>query len=107
MPAWLLLAIAIVPEVIGTTALRESDGFSRPLPAIVVVVTYALSSFLLALVLRELSAGFTYAVWAGAGTALIVVIGVLAFGEALGVLKVAGVVLVIAGIVVLSLAGAH
>jgi small multidrug resistance pump len=96
-----------VTEVVGTAYLKVSDGFTRFWPALVVVVAYAISFAFLALTLRELSLGFTYAVWAGIGTALIAVVGAVAFGDALNAAGVAGIVLVIAGVAVLNLSGAH
>ncbi len=106
-PAGLLLALAIVAEVAGTLALRASDGFSRPLPSVVVVLGYGLAFWLLALVLRELPVGFVYAVWAGAGTALVAGIGIVAFGEPATALRLASLALVILGVVGLNLAGGH
>ena len=105
MPAGFLLALAIAAEVAGTIALRFSDGFTRPFPSAVVIAGYALSFWMLALVLRHLSVGTTYALWAGAGTALIAAIGVLAFGEPATALKVASLGLIILGVVGLNLAG--
>ena len=75
MPAGILLAIAIASEVAATISLRYADGFSRPLPSTIVVLGYALSFWLLSLVLRDIPVGTTYAIWAGAGTAAIAVIG--------------------------------
>ena len=107
MPAPLLLALAILAEVGGTIALRESAGFTRLWPSVAVVAGYGISFWLLALVLQQLSIGFTYAVWSAAGTALIVAVGVLAFGEPATALKVASIGLIILGVVGLNLAGAH
>jgi small multidrug resistance pump len=107
MPAWLLLAIAMVTEVIGTAYLKVSDGFSRPWPSLIVAVAYAISFGFLALTLRELALGFTNAVWAGIGTALIAVVGVIAFGDTLDAVGIAGIALVIAGVALLNLSGAH
>ena len=78
MPAGILLAIAIASEVAATISLRYADGFSRPLPSTIVVLGYALSFWLLSLVLRDIPVGTTYAIWAGAGTAAIAVIGMAA-----------------------------
>jgi len=105
MPTGILLALAIVAEVLATVALRLSHGLSRPLPALVVVAGYGLSFWLMAIVLRELSVGFVYAVWSAAGTALIAGIGILAFGEAATFVKLASLALIIAGVVGLNLAG--
>ena len=81
------LAAAITSEVIGTLALKASDGFSRPLPAAIVVVGYGLSFWLLALVLKHFSVGTTYAIWSAVGTAAIAIIGVIAYGETANALK--------------------
>ena len=107
MPVSVLLSLAIVTEVAGTVALRYSDGFTRPLPSVVVVVGYGISFWLLALVLKELSIGVTYAVWSAAGTALIATIGFVAFGEPATAAKLASLGLIIAGVIGLNLAGAH
>jgi multidrug transporter EmrE-like cation transporter len=75
MPVALLLSFAIVTEVAGTIALRYSDGFTKLGPSALVVLGYGTSFWLLALVLRELSVGTTYAVWSAVGTALIAAFG--------------------------------
>ena len=69
--SWLLLAASIAAEVVGTLALRHADGFTRALPSAVVAAAYALAIWLMALAVRQLEVGLAYAVWAGAGTALI------------------------------------
>jgi small multidrug resistance pump len=102
---WLFLAIA--SEVIGTTALKASDGFTHPIPVIVVVVGYAASFYFLALTLREIPLGITYAVWSGIGTAAIAIIGVLFFRETLGWAGIAGISLIVIGVALLNLSGAH
>jgi small multidrug resistance pump len=107
MPVALLLSFAIVTEVAGTVALRYSDGFTRLIPSAFVVLGYGISFWLLALVLKELSVGTTYAVWSAAGTALIAVVGVFAFGEPATALKLASLALIILGVVGLNLAGSH
>ena len=107
MPAGVLLGLAIVTEVIGTVLLRVSDGFSKPLPSVGVVVMYVISVIFLARVLKELEIGFTYAVWAGIGTAAVAVIGVAAWDEPMGMLKALSLGAVIAGVVGLNLAAAH
>jgi small multidrug resistance pump len=107
MPAGVLLAIAIATEVAATVSLRYSDGFSKPLPSAFVVIGYAVSFWLLGLVLKEISVGTTYAIWAGAGTAAVAAIGMALLGEPAGALKLASIALIIAGVVGLNLAGAH
>src|SRR3954447_9501177 len=103
----LFLSFAIASEVIATLALKASDGLSRPLPAAIVVVGYAISFWLLALVLKHLSVGTTYAVWSAAGTAAIALIGVVAYGETANALKLASLGLIVLGVVGLNAAGGH
>lgn len=103
----LLLTVAIGAEVAATVALKASDGFSRPVPAAIVVVGYALSFWMLALVLKQLSVGTTYAVWSAAGTAAIAAIGILAYGEPANTLKLASLGLIVLGVVGLNAAGSH
>jgi small multidrug resistance pump len=98
----LLLAAAISSEVAATLALKASDGLSRPVPAAIVVVGYGLSFWLLALVLKHLSVGTTYAVWSAVGTAAIALIGMVAYGEAANALKLASLALIVAGVVGLN-----
>jgi small multidrug resistance pump len=107
MPVAVLLTIAIASEVAATVSLRYSDGFSNALPAAIVVLGYAISFYLLSLVLKELSVGTTYAIWAGAGTAAIALIGIVALGEPATALKLASIALIIAGVIGLNLSGAH
>jgi multidrug transporter EmrE-like cation transporter len=103
----LLLAFAIASEIVGTLALKASDGLSRPVPAALVVVGYALSFWLLALVLKHLSVGTTYAVWSAAGTAVIALIGIVAYGETANALKLASLALIVVGVIGLNAAGTH
>jgi small multidrug resistance pump len=103
MNPWLVLALAIVMEVTGTTALKLSDGLTR-LPWVgVVVVGYAGAFAALSFTLRSLPVGLTYAVWSGLGTVGAALIGRALFREALGLPQLAGVALIIAGVVVLQL----
>jgi small multidrug resistance pump len=107
MLAWVYLAAAIASEVVGTVFLRFTDGFTKPLPSALVIVTYALSLWLTALALRQLEISLAYAVWAGVGTAAVAVIGMAALGESVNALKLASIVLVIGGVVGLNLSGAN
>ena len=103
MNAWLALSIAIVAEVIGTSALKLSEGFSKPGPSAVVVAGYAVAFYFLALTLKHLPVGIAYAVWSGAGTVLITLVGVLAFRQKLDTAGLVGIALIIAGVLVLKL----
>lgn len=107
MPPLILLACAILFEVSGTVMLRLSDGMSKLAPAVAVVVFYGASFYFLALVIKRIDIGVTYAVWAGAGTAIVAVVGVLIWDEPVNALKVASIVAVIAGVIGLNLSGGH
>jgi small multidrug resistance pump len=96
------LALAIGSEIIATTALKLSDGFTKLIPSLVVVAGYGLSFYGLSITLRSIPLGVVYAVWSGVGTAAIVLIGVLLFREMLDAIKVAGIGLIIVGVVVLN-----
>jgi small multidrug resistance pump len=98
--AW--LALAIGSEVIATTSLKLSDGFTRPIPVIAVVAGYAISFYALSISLRSFPLGVVYAIWSGVGTAAIVVIGFFLFREALDTMKLGGIGLVIVGIALLN-----
>ncbi|MFE2692122.1 DMT family transporter [Streptomyces mirabilis] len=102
-----LLAGAIASEVAATTAMKYSEGFSRLWPSLVTVLGYVIAFVLLAQCLKTVQVGTAYAIWAGAGTAVIAAIGMVFLGEALSFTKVAGILLIIGGVVVLNLDGAH
>ena len=106
MLAWAGLVVAIVAEVAATLALK-SAGDGRALPIAVVLAGYAVSFYALYLVLRTLEVGTVYAIWAGAGTALVAVAGMAFLGEAVSPAKVGSILLIIAGVIGLNLAGAH
>ncbi|MDN5857884.1 MAG: multidrug efflux SMR transporter [Pseudonocardia sp.] len=107
LSGWLWLLGAIASEVVATVNLKLSAGFTRLLPSVIVVVGYAASFVLLSQALKTLDLGIAYAVWAGLGTAAVMVVGIVLLGEPLTALKVAGAALVIAGVVLLNLGGAH
>lgn len=103
MSPWLTLAIAIVAEVIGTTALKASDGFSRLWPSAIVVVGYGVSFYCLSLVLRSIPVGITYAVWSGLGIVLISLVAFAVYGQRIDLAGLIGMGLIIAGVLVLNL----
>lgn len=100
---WIYLAVAILFETIGTTALKASDGFSRLWPSLVVVLAYAVSFWLLALVLRVIPVGVAYAIWSGLGICFIATIGWLLFGQRLDPAAILGISLILAGILIINL----
>ncbi len=102
---YVLLAGAILVEVLATTALKVSDGFTRIWPSVATVVGYLLSFVLLAQTLKNMAVGTAYAIWSAVGTALIAVIGIVFLGENASPVKVLGLVLVILGVIVLNLSG--
>lgn len=99
---WLYLAVAIASEVAATLALKASDGFSRPLPVVVVVTGYSLAFYFLALTLRSIPVSIAYAIWAGAGIVLVALLGWLVYGQRLDAAALAGMALIIAGVVVMN-----
>jgi small multidrug resistance pump len=100
---WIFLAVAIVSEVIGTSALKASEGFSRFWPSVIVVVGYASAFYFLSLTLRTIPIGVAYAIWSGAGVALIALISWLLYGQSLDLPAIVGIALIVAGVVVLNL----
>lgn len=95
---WLYLIIAITMEVAGTTSMKLSEGFSKLLPSISIFIFYGISFTFLTLALKVLPVGMTYAVWAGAGTALITLVGIIWFGESFNMIKVISLLLIIIGV---------
>ncbi|GAA4779425.1 multidrug efflux SMR transporter Mmr [Actinomycetospora chlora] len=104
--AYLLLALAILSEVVATVSLKLSEGFTRLVPSVVVVVGYLLAFGLLSQALaRGLGIGVAYGLWAAAGVALVAVAGTVLLGESLTWVQVGGIALVITGVLALELGG--
>ena len=99
---YVYLGIAIVAEVIGTSTLKASDGFTRLLPSLITVVTYACAFYFLSLTLRTMPVGVAYAIWSGIGIVLIALIGVFWFRQPLDLAAVIGLGLIIAGVAVVN-----
>ncbi|MFH8751009.1 DMT family transporter [Streptomyces rimosus] len=104
---YVTLAGAILSEILATTAMKYSDGFSRLWPSLGTALGYVVAFALLAKTLKTMDVGTAYAIWSGAGTAIVAAIGMVFLGEAATVARIIGVLLVIAGVVVLNLGGAH
>ncbi|MGE5703982.1 MAG: DMT family transporter [Clostridia bacterium] len=100
---YVFLLIAILLEIVATTSLKLSDGFTRLIPSIVVVIGYATSFYVLSLSLRGLPLGTAYAIWSGLGTALTVVVGIILWHESVSPLRMIGILTIIAGVVLLKL----
>ena len=100
---YLYLAIAVAFETIGTSAMQASQQFTRLWPSVLVVVGYAISFYFMALTLRFMPVGIVYALWSGLGIILIALIGYSIFGQKLDLPAIAGLGLIIAGIVVIQL----
>jgi small multidrug resistance pump len=106
--AWLFLIGAIASEVAATLALKLSNGFSRLIPSIVVVIGYVAAFGMLSQALtRGMAIGVAYGVWAAAGVALVAIAGAAFFGEGMTVVQAGGIALIIAGVLALELGGAH
>ena len=97
------LAIAILAEVIGTSALKASNGFTVLVPSLVVVTGYSVSFYFLSLALRVIPVGIAYAIWSGVGIALITTIAWIVYRQALDLAAIVGIGLIIAGVVVIQL----
>jgi small multidrug resistance pump len=97
------LLLAIVTEVIATSALKATDGFTRPLPSALTLVGYAVSIYLLALTVRTMPVGIVYAVWSGAGIVLIAAIAWFYYKQAIDLPGLIGIALILIGVLVVNL----
>jgi small multidrug resistance pump len=105
--AYLFLLGAIAAEVVGTSLLKATDGFTRLWPTVACLAGYVISFIALSQAVKDVPVGVAYAMWSALGTAAIVAIGAVFLGEPITVVKVIGVSLIIAGVVTLNLGGAH
>ncbi|MDR5905365.1 MULTISPECIES: DMT family transporter [Halomonadaceae] len=99
---YLFLALAIIAEVIATSALKASNEFTRLWPSVLVVVGYATAFYMLTLVLRTLPVGIAYAFWAGLGIVLVTLIGIVLYGEVPDVPALLGLAMIVGGVVVIQ-----
>ena len=102
MPAWGFLLIAIVAEVVATSALKMSEGFSKLWPSVVVVLGYGIAFYCLSLTLRSIPVGMAYALWSGVGLLLITLTSWLLFNQKLDLPALLGMALIIAGVIVMN-----
>ncbi|WP_181423478.1 DMT family transporter [Halomonas heilongjiangensis] len=102
MMAFVFLALAIVAEVVATSALKASDGFTRLWPSVTVVIGYGLAFYLLALVLRSVPVGIAYAFWAGLGIVLVTLVGLVVYGERPDLPALLGLAMIVGGVVVIQ-----
>lgn len=102
MKSWLFLGVAIISEVIATSALKASEGFTKVGPSLLVVAGYGAAFYFLSLILKTIPLGIAYAIWSGMGIVLVAVVGWFAFGQKLDAWGVVGMALIICGVVVLN-----
>ncbi|MCW2529384.1 MAG: small multidrug resistance protein [Pseudonocardiales bacterium] len=107
MLAYAYLFGAIATELLGTSLLKATDGFSRFIPSVICIVAYIVSFAMMAQTVKTIPVGVTYALWSAFGTAAIVAIGVVFLHETINATTVGGLALLITGVVVLNLGGAH
>ncbi|TEA78697.1 multidrug efflux SMR transporter [Allopusillimonas ginsengisoli] len=102
MMSWLYLAIAISAEIVATTALKATEGFTRLYPTLITVAGYSIAFYCLSLALRAIPVGIAYAIWSGAGIVAISLIGYFVFKQHLDTAAVIGITLIVAGVLVLN-----
>ncbi|MFC2990956.1 DMT family transporter [Halomonas tibetensis] len=103
MMVFVYLAVAIVAEVVATSALKATEGFTRLWPSLLVMVGYALAFYMLSLVLRTMPVGIVYAIWAGLGIVLVAVVGLVVYGQRPDLPAVIGIGLIVAGVLTIQL----
>ncbi|MFZ6769831.1 DMT family transporter [Undibacterium sp. Di26W] len=103
MNHWFFLGIAIAGEVIATSALKASEGFSKPIPSIVVAAGYLIAFYFLSLTLRTMQVGVAYAIWAGLGVVVVSAIAWIVYGQKLDLPAMVGMALIISGVMVMNL----
>ena len=103
MPTYMLLGIAIVGEVIATSALKSAEGFTRLWPSLVVVIGYAIAFYCLSLVLEKIPVGIAYAIWSAAGIVLVAIASWFLYGQKLDLPALIGIILIISGVLIINL----
>lgn len=101
--AWFYLGVAIISEVIGTLALKSSDGFTHLAPSTLCIIAYSIAFYCLSLVVKDVSVGVAYAIWSGAGIVLITALSALLFKQTPDLAAIIGMTLIIAGVIVINI----
>lgn len=102
MKNWLFLGGAIIAEVVATSSLKSSDGYTKLWPSLLVILGYAVAFYFLSLTLKAIPNGIAYAVWAGLGIVLISLAGWLVFGQKLNLVSMLGMGLIVSGVIVIK-----
>lgn len=105
LKAYVFLAIAIISEIFGTSMLKASEGFTRLYPSLATVVGFGVAFYSLSLSLQQIPLGIAYAIWSGVGTAITAVIGIVVWKETASLTTALGIVLIIAGVIIINLKG--
>jgi small multidrug resistance pump len=107
---YIYLAVAIISEVFATSTMKATDGFTRLVPSVIVVVGYVVAFYFLSLTLRTIPVGIAYAIWSGAGVALVAAVAWIVYGQRLDAPAIIGLTLIVAGVLILNLfskSGSH
>ena len=107
MAHWMFLALSIVTEVAGTTSMKLSEGFTKPGFTALIFIFYGVSFYFFSQAIKRMDLGAAYAIWAGLGTALIALIGVIYFRDGMDIIKAISLAAIIAGVIGLNFSGAH
>lgn len=103
MKNWIFLFVAIIAEVIATSALKSSEGFSKPIASVIVVLGFIIAFYCLSLTLKTIPVGIAYAIWSGVGIVLVTIIAWIVFDQKLDVWGIIGIALIMSGVLVLNL----
>ena len=103
MKNWIFLCVAIIAEVIATSALKSSEGFSKPIASVIVVLGFIIAFYCLSLTLKTIPVGIAYAIWSGVGIVLVTIIAWIVFDQKLDVWGIIGIALIMSGVLVLNL----
>lgn len=103
MKNWIFLCVAIIAEVIATSALKSSEGFTKPIASVIVVLGFIIAFYCLSLTLKTIPVGIAYAIWSGVGIVLVTIIAWIVFDQKLDVWGIIGIALIMSGVLVLNL----